>query len=385
MTNYVKTQINQMLKWGGGAVYGKCRVRRSRSAFTLVELLVVIAIIGVLIALLLPAVQAAREAARRMQCSSHVKQIGLAVHNFHDTRNGLPPVVLHSSKGSVFQLLYPYIEQTALYEKVTDPASGFMAAPLGTGVEPAGDTWYGNITDSTERKAHASVSIYACPSRRGGSAGFALPEGTNRNSCGPRCDYAAVVSKATENWWADYAVIQTAHTQSKVSDFKGPLRISSCSFSGTYSGAGKNDYPYLTSWEPRDTMARMADGTSNQVVFGEKTIPAWALNSDTNNNRKWDSGYFGAYDNTSHNSVARIICGDKEPVFSRGPNDPGIPKDTLPTAAAMNGRYGFGSSHSGIVNFAIGDGSVRAISTTTSFAIMCAIAYVDDGAAVSLP
>ncbi|QDV66605.1 Type II secretion system protein G precursor [Rosistilla carotiformis] len=89
-----------------------------RQGFTLVELLVVIAIIGILVGLLLPAVQAAREAARRMQCSNNLKQLGLALHNYHDTHLAFPAVAMPYTEGlSLHVSLMPYIEQQNLFDQ----------------------------------------------------------------------------------------------------------------------------------------------------------------------------------------------------------------------------------------------------------------------------
>lgn len=102
-----------------------------RRGFTLVELLVVIAIIGVLVALLLPAVQMAREAARRTKCASGLKQIGLALQTFHDANGGLPPQSTYQPPStftgySIHARLLPYIEQASLHQKI-DYTLGFAA------------------------------------------------------------------------------------------------------------------------------------------------------------------------------------------------------------------------------------------------------------------
>lgn len=143
-----------------------------RRAFTLVELLVVIAIIGVLVSLLLPAVQAAREAARRMQCSNNLKQFGLALHNYADVHKAFPPRRGGTAGGgntarfdgnydrkSAFIFLLPFIEQTALADQIQ---AGNVTDTNGNVIHPGGPAaWYNNNAWLPWR---AQLSVVLCPS-----------------------------------------------------------------------------------------------------------------------------------------------------------------------------------------------------------------------------
>ncbi|MDR0870558.1 MAG: DUF1559 domain-containing protein, partial [Planctomycetaceae bacterium] len=262
------------VKMGGGGL--RSLIRRLRRGFTLVELLVVIAIIGVLIALLLPAVQAAREAARRMQCTNHFKQVGIAVHNFHSTNSALPPTIIYYGGGnanyapldathdapnygrlSFWGLIYPFVERQQLYDKVTEGSGireGFDRVP--------GQTWWRNVLNEEERRGFGSVSFYHCPSRRSGGSHYS--QETTMSHSGPQIDYLITVAylgtdaRMLDNKWDRNANV----------NHNGSFRTATIK-------AGPAGSFQVVNYEPVDTFAWWEDGTSNQVIAAEKHLPTY--------------------------------------------------------------------------------------------------------------
>jgi type II secretory pathway pseudopilin PulG len=211
----------------------------------LVELLVVIAIIGVLIALLLPAVQAAREAARRMSCSNQVKQLSISLHNYHDVHQSFPaggaPFLAYSPRFSVFLALLPFVEQQPVY----DAYIGAMQMSLAAGVTSSN---IGPWTSSGTTGVPSTAGTIFDQTKRAQIGAFLCPSDPKKQKLSATTNGQISYTISSGDWAEGSSLWATTSVS-----YLNPRSI----------------FIYGCFWR---TMTTMTDGTSNTAVFSEKAI-----------------------------------------------------------------------------------------------------------------
>ncbi|MDX1962968.1 MAG: DUF1559 domain-containing protein [Pirellulales bacterium] len=315
--------------------------RNSLRAFTLVELLVVIAIIGLLIALLLPAIQQAREAARRAQCINNLKQTGLAIQNYHDSQKRLPNSRRICDYITWAAEIWPYLEEgtvRALWKKDAD--------------------YYGQAPAVRQYQ----VTTYLCPSRRS-SPQISL-DGDSNTDAGPHTpgalgDYAA-------NLGDTRTLMDRPEDPTNRSTYpNGPF---------IYSGASEsdNDCQNCKNFEelrPKFVVRykNITDGLSKTLFIGEKHVPETAYGLG----RAGDNSIYNPDYRTSHGRFGGPGYGLAE--ANEGSNAPNITK------------FRFGSAHPSICHFSWGDASVRSLRTDIDTLTLAYLSNRADGKTFTLP
>ena len=288
-----------------------------RKGFTLIELLVVIAIIAILIALLLPAVQQAREAARRTQCKNNIKQLGLALHNYHDVHLTFPPGWINSP-GSLGSdnwawgtFILPYIDQAPLYN-VMDPGNNTL------------------LSQNSVDKTGAILAAFDCPSDT--SVDRKAPNAWQYGGS----NYSAVLGRY-DTTLADNATVWPAGTSN------GGFWIANAT--AAEMGAWRPEGCFWANSKVR--MRDITDGTSNTLLVGEK--------SDFDGTGKWPGQWVGnRYSQCGHCS--------QHSVFSLvGTVDFQINEHTG-IAGGWAENISYSSRHEGGAQFLLADGAVRFLS-----------------------
>lgn len=346
-----------------------------RRGFTLVELLVVIAIIGVLVALLLPAVQAAREAARRIQCQNHLKQIALGIHN-HESTYKILPLGLElragatTSRSTFFIQILPFVEQQPLFDKWDFNSSANNVS-----------------TTLAASRAATMIKIYTCPSDVFRENPYNLPatgatfSPSQSQSGNPYAGFYSATSYAGNYGTGSY------HTSFSVFPVK-PNGVLFMTGPGTELSSPGGSMHTLADNHRAIAPLRLAeitDGTSNTLLLGEKNhrdpdfdqwtgqnsglrmhqVSAWA----------WAGGRKGS---------AMLFCSSAVPINTTirrlNPSSP-----TSPNIQNQDRRFNaWGSNHLGGANFAICDGSVRFVSNSIALQTLAAVSTRAGGESVSL-
>jgi prepilin-type N-terminal cleavage/methylation domain-containing protein len=307
------------------------RTRIARTGFTLVELLVVIAIIGILVAFLLPAVQAAREASRRSQCQNNLKQIGLAVQNHHDAKRVFPMGRNGFDQRAVSWAFFilPYIEETAIYNAWDSHSLVYDAS-----------------NDATMR---TPIEAYACPSRRRAAA----DRNFDNNNAAPPADAIGVATLADYSANAGIKLL-TGMTSDEASHgvFGNYSRIvAGPIFSGSHISA-----------------RQVEDGLSKTIAIGERHLPP-VPDGTPDDMKDYAIGDTAAIPgDTPHTTFRCTGCsGDDQ-------------KDGLATSLDDPDRNKFGSSHSsGVVECVFLDGHVAGLHRDMELAVLKALSTIGGG------
>jgi prepilin-type N-terminal cleavage/methylation domain-containing protein/prepilin-type processing-associated H-X9-DG protein len=348
---------------------------RRRSGFTLIELLVVIAIIAVLIGLLLPAVQAAREAARRAQCINNLKQIGLAMHNYHDQSNCFPPgsVTLgfcctSPSPQTYMVSILPQMEQQPLFNSFNQslPMDEYLPPGSPSTGDPTGGTVATGPVVENQTIRTTILNAYLCPSGVNNSQLDYPASGPGSGLLYAPGSYKAVGGSDDGHnfgyvggymWWDDAA--GTNWGGWGMLPLRGVL----------HSTAPANNIFNKQGLAP-ESIASITDGTANTVAVGEYT-------TNTNNNRR----VFWAYGYTSYD-IGTLV--PETLVFSN--NFDACANGTM--AAGGGSAYdlckrSFGSNHPGGANFLFTDGSVKFLRQTMNRSTLVALGSIAAGEVIS--
>jgi len=337
-----------------------------RSGFTLIELLVVIAIIAILIGLLLPAVQKVREAAARLQCQNNLHQIAIAAHNYASALKNFPPGMDAQHVGSLVYLL-PYMEQDNVfknYSMVTtfpfyysNPAN--RPPTTSTDIVPRPPVLYG---------CEPNIASYICPSSGADDVSNTVTALLTVNYSNLTLDKGIQFNTF---------VTGTGHTFSSA---PGRLILGRSNYLGVGGECRANSQPNpyapykgLLTYQSKTGPAKVPDGTSNTLFFGEYAGGIISWNGSGGIPSGWSTGHWSA----GFNYTCFGLC----PGPTGGGNCTGA--DQLAGGGLSFGT--FGSKHAGnIINFAFADGSVRTLSPTSlsSFAVLIAMSGYSDGVVV---